>query len=357
MGFSNFMKDAIAMAHGAGGELMDKLIKNSVLKYLECKGSSYDVPLSALDDAGVVEDIVFTTDSYVVKPLFFPGGNIGSLSVSGTVNDLSVIGAQPIAISTAFIIEEGFSIQKLEEIVKSIAETAKQAGVAVLTGDTKVMEKGSIEDFVINTSGIGKRNPLLDKNIEEVRRYREFDSRWLLDSNLRDGDKIIVSGDIGEHGIALLSHREGYKFGTKIKSDAAPLNGLIEKVLETGGVVAAKDPTRGGLANTLNEFKEKSGVGIIVREKDIPIPEGVISACEMLGIDPLEIGNEGKVVLGVVKEKADEVLSEIKKHPLGKNASIIGEVDESFNEVILETTVGGKRILHKPMGDPIPRIC
>ncbi|HEX08735.1 MAG TPA: hydrogenase expression/formation protein HypE, partial [Thermoplasmatales archaeon] len=178
------MKDNIAMAHGAGGELMDKLIKNNILKYLESKKSSFDVPLSALDDAGVIEDIVFTTDSYVIKPLFFPGGNIGSLSISGTVNDLSVIGAKPVAISTAFIIEEGFSIEKLEEIVKSIADTAEQADVAVLTGDTKVMEKGSIDEFVINTSGIGKRSPLLDKNIEEVKRYREFNSRWLLDSNL-----------------------------------------------------------------------------------------------------------------------------------------------------------------------------
>jgi len=305
------MKDNIAMAHGAGGELMDKLIKNNILKYLESKKSSFDVPLSALDDAGVIEDIVFTTDSYVIKPLFFPGGNIGSLSISGTVNDLSVIGAKPVAISTAFIIEEGFSIEKLEEIVKSIADTAEQADVAVLTGDTKVMEKGSIDEFVINTSGIGKRSPLLDKNIEEVKRYREFNSRWLLDSNLKDGDKIIVSGNIGEHGIALLSYREGYEFGTKIRSDAA------------GGIVAAKDPTRGGLANTLNEFKEKSGVGIIVREEDIPIPEGVASACEMLGIDPLEIGNEGKVVLGVVKEKADEVLSEMNGRSYPKNLLIL----------------------------------
>jgi hydrogenase expression/formation protein HypE len=336
---------------------MDKLIKENILKHISDEKNIADVPLSALDDAGVIEDIVFTTDSYVVKPLFFPGGDIGSLSVAGTVNDISVIGAEPIALSLAFIIEEGFLFSKFERIVKSVAHTAKKADVTILTGDTKVVEKGGLEEFIINTSGIGRRSKLLDNNLEEVKRYRKFNSRWLLDSNLRDGDKIIVSGNIGEHGIALLSFREGYEFGIQLKSDVAPINDLMRSVLEIGGIIAAKDPTRGGLANTLNEFKEKSGVGILVKEESIPIPESVLSACEMLGIDPLEIGNEGKVVLGVVKEKAEEVLEEMKKHPLGKNAEIIGEATKSLKDVVLETTVGGRRILHKPVGDPIPRIC
>jgi len=238
-----------------------------------------------------------------------------------------------------------------------MSKCANDAGVPIVTGDTKVVEKGAIQEFMINTSGIGKRTNLLDRNIEVVKRYRVFKKRWLLDSNLVKGDIIILSGNIGEHGVALMSFREGYGFETTIKSDVAPINGLMEKALQVGGVVAAKDPTRGGLANTVNEFSEKSKVGIIVEEDSIPIPDGVRSACDMLGIDPLEIGNEGKVVIGVVKEKADEVLKSIKGHPLGKNAAIIGEATDKIKGVVLETTVGGRRNLHKPLGDPVPRIC
>ena len=210
---------------------------------------------------------------------------------------------------------------------------------------------------MINTTFIGKITQILEKNISEVKKFRSFENRWLLDSNLKSGDKIILSGNIGEHGIALMSFREGYGFDTQIKSDIAPINGLMEKALKIGGIVSAKDPTRGGLANTVNEFSEKSKVGIIIEEDFIPIPRGVRSACDMLGIDPLEIGNEGKVVLGVVKEKADDALVEIKKHPLGKNAAIIGEATDTIKGVVLKTTVGGKRNLHKPIGDPVPRIC
>ncbi|HEC87744.1 MAG TPA: hydrogenase expression/formation protein HypE, partial [Thermoplasmata archaeon] len=184
-----------------------------------------------------------------------------------------------------------------------------------------------------------------------------FNEKWLLDSNLKEGDKIILSGNIGEHGIALISFREGYGFDTEIKSDVAPINDLMKRALEEGGIVSAKDPTRGGLSNTLNEFSEKSNIGILVDEEKIPIPLGVASACDMLGIDPLEIGNEGKVVLGVVKEKAEDVLDAIRKHPLGKNAEIIGEVSTSIEGVVLKTSIGGRRILHKPIGDPVPRIC
>ena len=351
------MADKIRLAQGAGGEMMDSLIKEKILKYFGKNSSNAEVPLSMLDDSAVVDDIVFSTDSHTVTPIIFPGGDLGSLAVAGTVNDVAVMGAQPIGLSSGFIIEEGLSADTFETIVKSMSNTAKNAGVPIVTGDTKVVEKGAIQEFMINTSGIGKRTSLLDENIETVKSFRSFDSRWLLDSNIRDGDKIILSGNIGEHGIALMSFREGYGFETEIKSDVAPINDLLKKALFVGGIVAAKDPTRGGLSNTINEFSEKSKTGVLLYEEEIPVPTGVRSACDMLGIDPLEIGNEGKVVMGVVKEKADDVLKAIKSHPLGKNAIIIGEATNNVEGVVLETVVGGKRNLHKPIGDPVPRIC
>ena len=350
------MAKKISLSQGAGGEAMDRLIKENIIKYFGHQEIA-DVSLKMLDDAAVIDDIVFSTDSHTVQPLIFPGGDIGSLAVCGTINDVSVLGATPIALSAGFIVEEGFSTETFEKIVKSMGKFADDANVPIITGDTKVVEKGAIQEFMINTSGIGKRSKFLDSNIKEVKRYRPFNQKWLLDSNLKKGDKIILSGNIGEHGIALLSFREGYGFETRIKSDVAPINGLMQKALSTGGIVAAKDPTRGGLSNTVNEFSEKSNIGITLNEEEIPIPEGVRSACDMLGIDPLEIGNEGKVVLGVVKEKADDILSVIKKHPLGKNAAIIGEATDTVKGIVLQTTVGGKRILHKPIGDPVPRIC
>jgi hydrogenase expression/formation protein HypE len=351
------MTDKIKLAQGAGGEQMDKLVKDYILKYFGSEAKKGEVSLSMLDDSAVIDDIVFSTDSHTVTPIIFPGGDLGSLAVAGTVNDISVMGAKPIALSLGFIIEEGLDLKSFETIVKSIAATSKKAGVPIVTGDTKVVEKGAIQEFMINTSGIGKRTKLLDDNFKVVKKYRKYKSNWLVDSNIEPGDKIIISGNIGEHGIALMSYREGYGFETSIKSDVASINNLMEKALKIGGIVTAKDPTRGGLANTVNEFAEKSKTGLILYEEDIPIPTGVSSACDMLGIDPLEIGNEGKVVLGVVKEKADEVLAELKKHPLGKNAAIIGEATNKIKGVVLETSVGGKRNLHKPIGDPVPRIC
>jgi len=351
------MSDKIKLAQGAGGEQMDKFIKQNILKYFGDEAQKYEVTLSMLDDAAVIDDIVFSTDSHTVRPIIFPGGDLGSLAVAGTINDVSVMGAKPMALSAGFIIEEGLDLNVFETIVKSMSITCQKAGVPIVTGDTKVVEKGAIQEFMINTSGIGKRHPLLDKNIDEVKKYRKFNSRWLLDSNIKKGDVIILSGNIAEHGVALMSFREGYGFETTIKSDVAPVNGLIEKAMGIGGVVSAKDPTRGGLANTVNEFSEKSKIGLILYEENIPIPTGVRSACDMLGIDPLEIGNEGKVVFGVVKEKAEDILKVIKKHPLGKNASIIGHATDKIKGVVLETTVGGKRNLYKPIGDPVPRIC
>ncbi len=347
--------ERITMAHGAGGAIMNELIKRYVLKHLG--GSDVEVPLEALDDAAVVNGIVLKSDSHAVKPLFFPGGDIGKLAVTGTVNDIAVLGAEPIALTSGFILEEGLPIADFEKIVLSMSETCREAGVFVVTGDTKVVEKGALEGCVINTSGIGRRNEALEHNLAEVRRHRRFEAQWLLDSNLRPHDKVILSGTIADHGLAVLSSREGYSFRSRIVSDIAPLNKVIFQLLEVGGIVAMKDPTRGGLSNALNEWGEKSKVGILVEEEKIPIREDVRAACEMLGIDPLEVGNEGKIIIGVVPQKAEQILATLTKTREGKNAQIIGEVTSQFKAVALQTIVGGKRVLTPPIGDPVPRIC
>lgn len=338
---------------------MGKLIKDSILENL---GGSANLPeveiaLEELDDSASVAGVVFSTDSYVVKPLFFPGGDIGSLAVAGTVNDISVVGAEPAAISCALIMQEGFPIEDLESVLKSMNETSKLAGVPVVTGDTKVVEKEALDGMFVNTSGIGFGGNGLRRNIEVIKQHREFEERWLKDSNIRNGDQIIISGSMGDHGVTILSKREGYGFESVVQSDIYPLNKMISTGLDEGGIVAMKDPTRGGLANCLNEWSEKSDVGILIREEDIPITEGVRSACEMLGIDPLSIGNEGKVAIGVVREKAEDVLEVLKKTKPGQNAEIIGEARSDIKGVVMETLVGGKRIVDMPAGDPVPRIC
>jgi len=345
----------ITMAHGAGGTVMGDLIKNHVLKHLG--GSNAEVPLEALDDSAVVDNIVLKSDSHAVKPLFFPGGDIGRLAVAGTVNDIAMIGAKPLALTCGMVLEEGLPIADLDLILESMEQTCKEAGVYVVTGDTKVIEKSGFGGCIINTSGIGKRSEALETNIAEVKKYRSFDSRWVLDSNLREGDKLIVSGTMGDHGVTILSAQEGYNFGSNIKSDVAPLNKVTIKLLEVGGIVAMKDPTRGGLSNSLNEWSTKSNVGLMVHESKVPIRGDVRAACEMLGLDPMEIGNEGKVLIGVVPQKAEEILSTLRDTKEGRDAQIIGEATGNFSEVVLETVVGGKRIMVPPVGDPIPRIC
>lgn len=358
------MDGSIKLEHGAGGEGMHELLK-LVLRYFDFSSISgkdgvkgeIEVPLQALDDSAVVDDIVFTTDSHTVKPLFFPGGDIGSLSIAGTVNDISVMGAEPLCLSVAFVIEEGYPLSDFERVLESMRRTCEEAGVAVVTGDTKVLERGAVEKMVVNTSAIGRRTGALEYNLKEARKYRELAGNWLMDSNLRDGDKLIVSGYVGDHGVALLSFREGFEFDTELQSDIAPLNKPIQEILEVGGVVAMKDPTRGGLANSLNEISEKSDVGILIEEERIPIRESVRSACELLGIDPLEIGNEGKMVMGVVKEKAEAVLDALKRTELGKDAAIIGSATKELKGVVMKTRVGGRRIVETPIGDPVPRIC
>jgi hydrogenase expression/formation protein HypE len=337
---------------------MHELVKDYVLKYFGCK-SGAEVPLEAMDDAAVIDDVAIKSDSHVVKPIFFPGGDIGRLSVSGTVNDLSCIGSEPFALACGFVLEEGLLMKDFERILASMRNTCKEAGVSIITGDTKVVEKGSLGGCVINMSGIGRRTKALEKNIRTVKRLRpNFKSRWILNSNVRKGDKIIISGTIGDHGLAVLSTQEGLSFGSEIKSDVKPLNRLIQGILnEVGGVVTMKDPTRGGLADAANELSEKSKVGILLYEASVPIRDNVKTASEMLGVDPFEVGNEGKVIIAALKEKAEAVLEILRSTNEGKEAQIIGEATKEFDGVAMETVVGGKRIIARPIGDPVPRIC
>jgi hydrogenase expression/formation protein HypE len=352
-------KDTITMLHGAGGTVMHNLVKNYIVKYFGESCANAEVPLEAMDDAAVVGNIVLKSDSHAVKPIFFPGGDIGRIAISGTVNDIAALGAEPYALACGLILEEGLAISDFERILLSMQQTCAEAKVGIVTGDTKVVEKGSLGGCVMNVSGIGRRTAALENNLRVVKQYRKnFKPRWVLDSNLSVGDKIILSGTIGDHGLAVLSAQQGLSFGSEIKSDVKPLNRMIQSLLgEIGGVTAMKDPTRGGLADALNELSEKSKAGILVNEEKIPIREDVRAASEMLGLDPLEIGNEGKIIIGVVKAKAAQLRNWLKNTDEGKNAEIIGEVTKEFKGVAMQTIVGGKRIIAKPVGDPVPRIC
>lgn len=334
----------IGMSHGAGGEVMQSLISDVILGNLTNKRVNGGVGLDDLDDGATIPlgdyEIVMTTDSHTVNPIFFPGGDIGRIAIAGTANDVSVMGAKPLAIANAMVISEGFSGEDFELIIKSMDEVCREVGVAVITGDTKVMEKDKLDKIVISTAGIG----IAKKG--EVKR----------DSSLEVGDKIILTGSIGDHGVSLMSYREGFGFETDLKSDVAPVWGMVKAALDIGGVDAMKDPTRGGIANALNELASKSGVGMLLDEEKIPIKRQVTAASEMLGIDPYEVANEGKVIMGVKPDKADEILEAIRKTKYGKDAQIIGEVTGD-KHVILETVMGGKRILEEPIADPVPRVC
>jgi hydrogenase expression/formation protein HypE len=348
----------ITMLHGAGGSVMHDLVKNYIVKAFGGL-SDAEVPLEAMDDAAVVDNIVLKSDSHAVKPIFFPGGDIGRLAISGTVNDISVLGAQPRALACGFILEEGLLMTDLERILASMRKTCIEAGVGIVTGDTKVIEKGMLGGCVMNVSGIGKRTAALEHDLDVVKKFRpDFNSRWMLDSNLHVGDKIILSGTIGDHGLAVLSAQEGLKFGSNIRSDVKPLNHMIQRLLgEVGGVVAMKDATRGGLADALHEWTEKSKTGILIQENKVPIRDDVRAACEMLGLDPFEVGNEGKIIVGVVAEIAEEALAFLKNTSEGEDAQIIGGVTSEFSGVAMQTVVGGKRVIARPVGDPVPRIC
>lgn len=329
--------ERVMLAHGSGGRLSHELIINLFQKYLA------NPHLNQMNDAVLLpggEQLAVSTDSFVVSPLFFRGGNIGKLAVCGTVNDLAVSGAVPKFMSLALILEEGLPMAELEEIVKSVAETAAEAGVAIVCGDTKVVEHGSADKIFINTTGLGY---ITDRLVGPER--------------IRPGDEILITGTIGDHGIAILSEREGLEFQTPVQSDCAPLNGLIDTFYEPG-VKCMRDPTRGGVATTLNELALQAGVSILLKEESLPLSPSVDSACEMLGLDPLYLANEGKALVIVAAEAAAEVLMKMQSHPLGRQAVRIGKVEAGKpGLVLLETLLGGKRIVGMLEGEHLPRIC
>ncbi|HVP81157.1 MAG TPA: hydrogenase expression/formation protein HypE [Thermodesulfobacteriota bacterium] len=333
--------EKILLAHGSGGKLSHDLIKQILLP-------QFSNPfLEPLDDGAKMTNrqgmIGFTTDSYVVNPIFFPGGDIGKLAVCGTVNDLSMIGATPAYLSLSLIIEEGFSIDLLRRVASSIHDTADRAGVAIVTGDTKVAEHGAVDQLFINTAGIGWIRPGVN----------------LSGGNARPGDKILLSGFLGDHEMAVLSQREGFKFQGELKSDCAPLNDLAGKMLEVcPSLRCMRDPTRGGLATTLNEIASTSSVGMVIEEERVPVRESVKGICELLGLDPLYLANEGKLIAICPFQEAERVLDVMKSHPLARDAEIIGSVTEKNpRRVVLHTLIGGHRILDMLTGGQYPRIC
>lgn len=335
------MADFITLAHGSGGKLMHDLIKNVFKKHL-----SNDILDRGDDSAQFTAPkgrMAFTTDSYVVSPLFFKGGNIGKLSVCGTVNDLASLGASPLYMSCGFIIEEGFMISKLEEIVSSVAETAAECGIVPVTGDTKVVERGSADGVFINTSGIG----IIPEGVE------------ISGNNAKPGDQVIITGTLGDHGCAIMLEREKMGIQSNIESDCAPLADMIGLLLKhVKKVHVLRDPTRGGLATTLNEIAAQSGIGIRLYEEKIPVRESVRGVCEMLGLDFMYLANEGKMVVIVTEEDADETIKVLRNHKYGRNAAIIGEIlEKPAGKVFVKTMTGGNRILDMLVGDQLPRIC
>lgn len=337
---------------GAGGKYMSEFLKKHVISRFGDHRVG-EIALSDMDDSSDFDNYVFTTDSYVVSPPIFRGGSIGSLAVCGTSNDLAVMGAKPYIISMALIIQEGFRVDEFERIMDDVEKWVNELGLKLITGDTKVVS--SNVDIIINTSGIGVRNSALENNLAVVREYRDYPYNWVRDCGLREGDAIIVSGSIAEHAVAIMLSRE-FEFEIDVESDVYPVWLFVEKALEVGGITAMKDPTRGGLANALNEMAEKSGVGIFIEEERIPIREEVKGFCEVLGLDPLSMANEGKVVMGVVEDLADDVLKAL--HKAGqRDAEIIGYATNEFEEVVVETEIGTRKVLPPPVADPIPRVC
>ena len=334
------MEDKILLAHGSGGRLAHQLVTEGFVR-------AFNNPrLAKLDDSAVFDlkgNLAFTTDSYVISPIFFPGGDIGKLAVCGTVNDLAMSGAKPLYLSLSFIIEEGLPQSDLNRIVASIQKSAREAEVEIVTGDTKVVNRGSADKLFINTAGIG----IIPDGVD------------ISGSNARPGDKVILSGTIGDHGIAVLSQREGLSFTTRLESDCAPLANMVAEMLSVNSNIhCLRDPTRGGLATTLNELATQSKVGIRIEEDKIPVREEVIGACEMLGLDPIYIANEGKLVAIVPTEDAESILDIMRSNCYGAKTAIIGEATtEHLGRVVMKTSLGTSRILDMLVGDPLPRIC
>ncbi len=331
----------IILDHGSGGKASQELIEKLFLPF-------FDNPfLREMNDSAVLSlgdlKLAFSTDSYTVNPVIFPGGNIGALAIHGTVNDLAMRGANPLYLSVGFIIEEGLSGEMLETIVSTMQKAAQEAGIYVVTGDTKVVPKGQADKIFINTSGIG----IIKDGVD------------IAGQNARPGDLILINGSIGDHGMCILCQREGMSFNTPIKSDTAPLNKLVEQILEVSPHIhVLRDPTRGGVATTLNEIAQQSQVGIELWEEHLPFHESVLGAAEILGLDPLYLANEGKMLVFVVKEDAEKVLEVMRSHPYGREAAIIGEVrSEPQAKVWMRTKLGSKRLIDMLVGEPLPRIC
>ena len=337
----NPKNDRILLAHGGGGQLSDSLIRNNILPKIA------NGPIELADAASLElesNSVCFTTDSYVVKPLFFNGGDIGKLAVCGTVNDLAVAGAVPTALSLSLIIETGLEFEVLDRILESIGKTAEQSGVKIVTGDTKTVEQGSADHIFINTAGIGCKVPSIN----------------LSTGNIKPKDKIIINGTIGDHGMTIMSQREGMKFQSDLASDCACLSHLTVDLLKNiSGIKFMRDPTRGGLAATLNEIVAETHLSITINENVVPVDPKVRAAAEMLGFDVLSIANEGKVVIVVDSENAQKCLEMCKNNPLGEKAAIIGQVEEASDTAVVEinTKIGGRRIVPMPYGRELPRIC
>jgi hydrogenase expression/formation protein HypE len=337
-------KDKILLGHGSGGSLSADLMRQVFLPAFD------NAILGKLNDQAILEvrgvRLAFTTDSFVVKPLFFPGGDIGSLAVHGTVNDLAVGGAKPLFLSVAFIIEEGLPLETLKRVVASLDRAAAEAGVEVVTGDTKVVERGSGDELFINTSGIGLVPEGLNLSAERA----------------RPGDRVLLSGSIGEHGIAIIAQREGLEFESQVKSDSAPLHGLVAAMLAASpsrdSIRCMRDPTRGGLSSTLNEIAAQSRVGVLLEEQSISVREEVKGACELLGFDPLYVANEGKLVAIVEAGAAERILAAMRAHPLGREAQVIGTVRDGLPGIVsMRMALGTTRIVDMLSGDQLPRIC
>jgi hydrogenase expression/formation protein HypE len=338
--------DRITLKYGAGGQAMRSLIQQVFVDGLTHLSAEGDIGLAAMDDGAAIrmgdQWLVITTDSHVIHPVFFPGGDIGRLAVSGTVNDLAMMGATDVlALTCAVIIEEGFSRQDLVRIQQSIRAACEEAGAGIVTGDTKVMGKGELDGIVLNTTGVA------------------ITRRVIPDAGLRPGDRLIVTGTIGDHGLAVMAGRHGLALDSDLRSDVAPVNALIRAALavDAHAVVAMKDPTRGGLASALHEMAEKGRVGIVVDEAALPISPQVRAAGELLGIDPMHVANEGKAVLGVDPAAADAVLSALRAHPLGRAAAIVGTCTAERSGTVILDTGFGRRLVTEPEGEPLPRIC
>lgn len=335
------MNKKIDMTHGSGGHASAELIEELFVKYFD------NDMLRQSNDQALFEvpagRMVISTDGHVVSPLFFPGGDIGSLSVHGTVNDVAMSGAKPLYLSAGFIIEEGFPQADLERIVKSMAEASKKAGVPVVTGDTKVVERGKGDGVFITTTGVGVVPEGIDISGDKA----------------QVGDVILINGSIGDHGVAIMSSRENLEFETTIESDSAALHDLIaEMVAATPNIHCLRDPTRGGLATTLNELSRQSGVGMVLEEDALPVKGQISAACELLGLDPLYVANEGKLVCICPEDEAEKLLSVMKAHPLGANAALIGRViEDEHGFVQMETSFGGSRVVDWLSGEQLPRIC